>query len=307
MNPRHRAYLMLLAVAVIWGMATPIIKQTFVYIPPDVFLLYRFFISCLIMLPILFHSHPRLWHTLSQLPMREWSILIVSGLLGSIGQLGFLFWGLELTSSIDASVINASSPILISLAGFYFLHEHITRRERIGLLTAFTGSLVIIIEPLLQNGRLFSGSTLGNFLVLLGTLSWVGYVIITKKLLRQNLSPFFLTTFMFFVGFLAITPIVLLLRTPASLSPILASPLSAHLGVLYMALLSGSLAYWLYQSALKTVPVTSANIFSYLTPVFTAPLAYFWLKEPFSLPLLIGCAVITIGVFIAQFPTHRLH
>ena len=296
---------MLLAVAVMWGVASPIIKHTYAFIPPDVFLLYRFFISSVIMLPILIIIHPRIWQHLAGISHHDWLILIVSGLLGSVGQLGLLFWGLEYTTSLDASVINATSPVLVTLAGYYFLKMHISRRERLGLFIAFTGSLVIIIQPLLETGKVFSGSVLGNFLILLGTLSWVAYVIITKKLLRGNQSPFFLTTSMFFVGFLAMTPIVFFTRTPSSLASILSSPLSAHLGVLYMAVFSGTIAYWLYHKAQKTIDIASANIFSYLSPVFTAPLAYFWLGEPISATFIIGCVIIALGVFTAQFPFHR--
>ena len=53
MNPaRLRAYLMLLVVAVIWGIATPIIKYTLEGFSPVIFLTYRFGISTVIAIVI---------------------------------------------------------------------------------------------------------------------------------------------------------------------------------------------------------------------------------------------------------------
>ena len=301
MSPRTRARLMLLLVAVIWGFAVPVIKFTFNYFDSVTFLTYRFFLTCLILIPLLLITQPHTWRSLSKLSSREWFLLILCGLLGSTLQLGLLFWGLELTSSLDGSIINATAPILVSLAGYYLLKEKITDREKLGQIIAFAGSILVIVQPILESGKIFTGTFIGNLLVMGGTLAWVGYVLLTKRELHHKLTPLFLTANMFFWGFISMSIISLFITPPSQLiSQLTTKYLPAHLGVLYMVIFSGIIAYWLYQKAQKTVEVSEANVFLFLPPVFTAPLAYFWLHEAVTWPAVAGSLVIAAGVYISE-------
>ena len=295
-SARTRAYLILLAVSAIWGFAGPIIKHTLGYLDPITFLTYRFFITSLVLIPIWLFTEPH--RHLASLSVRDWAIIIFSGLLGSSGNLLPLFYGFSLTTSLDGTIISSTSPIITALACHYFLRERVTRREQLGLIIAFIGSAIVVVQPLFETGQIFTGSMAGNLLVLLGNFTWTGYVILTKKGLRDNLSPFFLTTSMFFLGFLSLLPIFLL-RLPTIGYQLSAISYSAHLGVIYMALISGALAYFLYQKGQKSIEASEANMFSYLSPLFAFPLAYFWLRESLTIYMLAGSAVIAVGVYIA--------
>lgn len=244
---------------------------------------------------------------MSTLSVRTWLILIANSLIGSTIQIGFLFWGMEHTSAIEGSIVNATSPILVAIAGVIFLHEKITRHERLGLITAFIGTAIIIISPILsgQNHQItFSG--LGNLLIFLGTLAWAVFTVISKKSLKLHLSPLFLTTSMFFFGFISMSIITLFLNSKFQIENyFLSAPPTAHLGVLYMALLSGSLAYFLYQSATKHIEISEANLFIYLTPLFTLPISLFVLKESVNPLFILGCFIIILGVYLAEIKTRQ--
>jgi len=68
-----------------------------------------------------------------------------------------------------------------------------------------------------------------------------------------------------------------------------------------MALLSGNLAYYLYVRAQKTIEVSEAVLFNYLQPLFTIPLAIFWLGESLSTSFIIGAIIIAFGLVIAEY------
>jgi drug/metabolite transporter (DMT)-like permease len=72
-----------------------------------------------------------------------------------------------------------------------------------------------------------------------------------------------------------------------------------------MAILSGSIAYTLWARAQRTIEIGEAAVFSYLYPIFAAPLAVFWLKEKITMPFVIGATVIAVGVFIAEYRSSR--
>ncbi len=306
MSARHRAYLMLLGVALIWGLASPIIKFSLPHFPPLLYLSYRFLISIVIMVPLLFHLEPRTAALLSRLTPATWFWLILAGFLGSTVQLTLLFMGLDLTTAIDGAVINATSPVFVAIAGYFFLREHLSKNEVIGLLTAAAGTFIITIQPLLEGQSLLSGSLQGNLLVLSGTFAWVFYVILTKKQLKHNITPLFLTTNMFIIGFIA-ESILLFYRMPSVeiIDHLTSAPLSAHLSIFYMAVFSGTIAYYLYQKAQKLIEVSEANIFLYLSPVFSVPISHLWLGEQITLPFIIGSLIILAGITISEIYPRR--
>lgn len=302
MTARTKSYLLLLVVSAIWGIAGPVIKYTLNFTTPLTFLAYRFFLTSVFLIPIYLSTRPPL-HRLSG---SDWVYLALTCILGSSVQLGLLFWGFSYTSSIEGTIISATSPILVAIAGSAFLHEQVTKREKLGNLIAFAGSLVIVVQPLLTDFSFNSRSAVGNLLILLAGLAWVAYVILSKIQLRERYSPIFLTTCLFFFGFISIFPVTVLATPPRQLlSHLLSLPPAAHLGVLYMSLISGALAYFLYQKGQKSIETSEANLFTYLSPVFALPLSYFWLGEPLTLPLVIGSMIIAAGVFLAETRPHN--
>lgn len=301
MTARHTSYLYLLLVAAIWGFAPPLVKLAFVDIPPLLFLTYRFALTNIVLLPLLLTTQPDTWRTLSTLSLRDWFFFIISGLLGSTVQLGLLFIGLNYTTSLDASIIGAIPPILVAIGATIFLKEKVSRKEAVGLAISFLGSVIIVIQPVFSGQSFFSGSILGNFLVFLGAITWTAYVLITKQELRHKLTPLLLTTNMFFTGFISVSIITLFIYKPLAISYLLThARLGSHLVVIYMAFISGALGYFLYQKAQKTITASQADIFLYLSPVFTAPLSYYWLGEPITLTVIIGSVIIAAGVALSE-------
>ena len=301
MNPyRLQAYILLLIVPVIWVVAGLVIKFTLGYFDPLVFLAYRFAISSVAsLLTALLIGF--------KLP-KDKSIILLAlfyGFLTTTVALGLLFFGFDETTAIDATLISATGPIFISAGGLIFLKEHVTLRERVGMGIAFVGTAITILEPILRNGNGFAG-LVGNILVFTSILVGVATAIFAKILLRKELHPVAATNLSFWVGFATLTPLALIIHSPAGLiAQIKTSPLPFHLGVIFMALISGNLAYTLWHKAQKTIEVGEVSVFGYLYPVFATPLAILWLREKITLPFLVGAGVITLGVIIAEFKKRR--
>lgn len=148
MNPaRLRSYLLLLVVVVIWGIAPSVIKFALGELPPFLFLAYRFLITTVVLLPFYLGSKEK-GLSLGNIPL----IILVS-ILGSTLNLGLLFYGTNLTTSLDASLITATAPIFVALAGVWFLHEHVTGREKIGIAITLIGTMIIAIQAFLRLER----------------------------------------------------------------------------------------------------------------------------------------------------------
>lgn len=298
MNPaRLRAYLMLLAVAIIWGVASPIIKYTLQAFDPAVFLTYRFFMSTVLALIIFYINGFRFPKKLNTIVL-----LLIYAFLNSVVALGFLFFGMNNTTVLDMTLITLLMPLIVSTAGVYFLNERVTTREKIGIAIAIFGTILTVIEPIFGNG--------GTGIKLSGNLLILGYVatsavtaVIAKKLLRQGVEPITLVNTAFIVGFISFFAFVL--STTTMNFSLLNVHYSYHLGVFYMAIVSGTLAFWLSNKAQKTIEIGEQSLFSYLSPLFSFPIAILWLGEKVTPIMIMGGIIIAIGVVVAEVKKKR--
>jgi drug/metabolite transporter (DMT)-like permease len=299
-TPRLKAYLMLTVVAIVWGFATPIIKFTLEGFTPTNFLAYRFFISTLLAIFIFIISGVHLPKKLNTL-----LLLLLNGFLNSSVALGLLFFGIKNTTILETGLITLTSPLLISTAGVLFLHEHVTRREKIGMAIAMIGTIFTIVEPLILNGH-NSIRLSGNILVFGYVVSTLVTTIIGKKILKDGANPMTMVNISFIIGFLTFGLVALKSNTLLELvNTIISTDIKYHLGVLYMAIVSGTFAFYLNNKAQKTIEIGEQSLFSYLTPIFSLPLAVLWLGEKVTPTFIIGTIVIVIGVGIAEFKKKR--
>lgn len=291
---RIRAYTYLLLVVVIWGIAPTVIKFGLSEIPPFLFLTYRFLITTIVLLPVFILSKNR------SLGLKNLPLVILVSFLGSTLNLGLLFYGTQFTTSLDSSLITATAPIFVALAGTWFLHDRVTKKERIGIIITIVGTVVIAFQSFFEkNPGVVSGIT-GNMIIFISNIAFVAYLLTSKEALRKGVSPITITFMMFFIGFLTSLPL-----SYHDLGSITKLSLPAHLSVVYMALFSGALAYYLYQKAQKRIEASEAAVFTYLTPIITAPIGVIWLHEKLTIPYIIGSVIIALGVFLAEWKKRR--
>jgi len=125
MNPhRLRAYIYLIVVAAIWGIAGPIIKFTLPSLPPLIFLTYRFLLSTVTFLPIALLKKAK-----RPAKAKDFITLTIIALLGSSINLSFIFYGYSFTTALDASLLSATGPIFVVTASALFLKERVTKKK----------------------------------------------------------------------------------------------------------------------------------------------------------------------------------
>jgi drug/metabolite transporter (DMT)-like permease len=291
MPARTRAYIYILIAIIIWAIAGPVIKYSLNYLDTITFLTIRFGLTSIILVPFWLWTERHKRHLFPPLSGVDWILLIISGLMATTIQLTLLFFGFERTTAIEGTLISSVAPIFIALAGHRFLKDHITKREQIGMTIALVGTLIVVGLP-------SSITNLwGNILVLLANAAWVAEAILTKKLLRHNLSPLFLTMFSFLMGFISMTPIYFIIHNSSFNIQI---STNGWFGLIYMTIFSGIIAYWLFFKGQKTIEASEANVFMYLQPLIATPIGFFWLHEAITWNFLFGGLVIALGVCLAM-------
>lgn len=289
---RTFAYIALTANAIIWGAAFPIIKPALDLISPTQYLYLRFLLAGLISIPILLYYYIKIKPKASYLI----KVLLIE-LAGIALPLIVLYEGLAKTSALEASLIGSTGPIFIVIGSMWFLHERESKREWQGLSLSLLGSLILVIEPLI-NGHTFIGSSLlGNLYIVGYNLLYTAYVIIAKKIYKKK-PPLYLGS-LTYLGTALIYWLILsgsnelpsfsLLQNPVVLIP-----------VLYMAIPGGIIAFALYLYAQSKIEVSEANLFTYLHGVVSIPTSFILLGEKPSILTIFAIIMIAYGVYRAE-------
>jgi drug/metabolite transporter (DMT)-like permease len=295
MSNRLKAYVALIIVSGIWGVAGPVIKATLFHIPPFTFLFYRFLIISFITIPWFVHyikKHP--------IKKSEWFPLTVLMYLATTVYLGLLFVGFEKTTSIDGTLLGVLAPLFIVILGVAFLREKITKNERIGLAIAMIGTIVTIFQPLLEGKAFPIHNTIGNATIIVGVIFWSLFTLVSKKNYR-HFTPLLVTLYGSIVALVTTFPLALYENKfqLTSFLPYLSDP-EVLFGLFYMGFLSYLLAYYLYEYGMSKIEISEGSLFTYLHPLFAVPVAYFWLGETVTVPFVIGALLIAVGVVFAE-------
>ncbi len=132
--------LWMLAFAICFGLYGTFEKKRPQNIPQTCFLSITAFLATLILLPFLFHSLKE--NPLSNIDLKEWSLLIYLGIVNSI--FGFLAWNTALTriGSLRAGLLYYILPVLSSIEAYFVLNERVGSGEIIGAILVFCGVII---------------------------------------------------------------------------------------------------------------------------------------------------------------------
>lgn len=225
--------------------------------------------------------------------------LVYLALLGFLG-ITFHQWlqstALLTTQAGNTAWIVATTPIFMALIGWLALRERLLWLQIAGILIAALGVVLVV-----SNGNLAalaSGSfgSLGDLLVLISSLNWAVFSVLSRRGLRQLPAALMMFYVMLF-GWLFTTVLFLAGGGPADL---LGVGRDAWIGVIFLGVFCSGLAYIFWYDALQKLPVAQTGAFIYFEPLVTVVVAALVLAEPFLLSSALGGAAILAGVYLVN-------
>lgn len=203
-------------------------------------------------------------------------------------------YGIENTSSAMSGVIISLVPVVVIILSAVFLKEKPTVSQILFSLLSLIS--IAVISILSDNGAI--NKPFGILLLLGATLCAAVFNILSRTE-SKHYSPFERTYIMFLVGTVGFNLIALIgLRSNYVTELVTAVGAFEFWGaILYLSVASSIVAFMLYNYSTSVIsPVRSAS-FSNLITVVSVLAGLILLKESMSLPQLICCALIIIGVF----------
>lgn len=279
------ALLLITASAGCWGLGTVMSKGVLATVPPLTVLTVQLSTSILVLwLLVVSQGHVA---RLQQYSWLTWIKLGVPGIFEPGLSYGFGLIGLSLSSASQAALIGATEPVFIlGLAWLLF-------RESISLKLVILSALAMMGVMLTVGSKTASGSQilLGNLWILLGTFCAALYVILSRRAVNDH-NPLILSALQQTIGLVCI--VLFSWKLGAGLQFALAVPMQIWLLAALSGVVQYALAFWLYLSAIRLMPVSIAAQFLSLIPVFGVGGAYLFLGERLTLVQGMGMAI-TIG------------
>lgn len=299
LNKRLTAYLFLLINTVIWSVAFVVVKPAYEVTTPFRYLLYRFLLAGILMVPVILYYWPKVKPSWAQL--HRWFWLET---LGTVFALGILYQGLQLTTSIEANLLTTVQPLFVMVSCLVILKEKEDGHEWLGFALSLLGTLGLVFLPVLHSPTLVGISVAGNLLILGYNLANAFYFPYCKRWYHR-VPKLFVAGLSFWVGALGFLLLSLWELDGSIIALIdqaridLSSP-SVWLASGYMAVFGSIIALTAYIKGQDQIEASEAILFTYLSPVFAIPAGMYFLGEQFDWRQGIFLLIIILGVIIAE-------
>ena len=285
MESRQLKWLLLAALALIWGSSFILIKRGLVGLTPFQVGSLRMLFALSFLLLVGFRS-------LTQIPLGKWKYIALTAFTGTFVP-AFLFAVAqsEIDSSISA-ILNSLTPLNALILGVTFFGLAFQRSQFIGVMIGLAGSLILILSGAAHNPDQDYWYAL---FVVVATFCYALNVNFIKKYL-SDVNPLAITTGNFVV--LAVPALIILIATGffAQLQEVKVQHSVLFVGIL--GIIGTGIANMLYFKLIQmTSPVFAASS-AYLFPV----VAIYWGLldgEVLSLVQVLGGVIILTGVYLS--------
>lgn len=262
------------------------------YIGPFGFNGVRFWVGAIAILPLVWWT--RRTSTEVFQPRPAWlSLPVACTILGFILFMGSALqqWGLLFTTAGKAGFITSLYIVVVPLLGLFLKHP-LRLSHILGCTIATIGVYLLAFHG---GGEAIN---IGDIAVLVGVLFWSLHILCISRFV-----PYFsgveLAVGQFFMcgvfNFIALVPF----GETLTLSGIMATAIP----ILYCGIFSSGLGYTLQIIGQKKVPPTEASLLCSLEMIFSVLAGILVLGETMTLREIIGCVLMTIGIFAAQLPS----
>lgn len=279
--------LLLLAVlSLIWGTAFVFIHQGLSSFSPVFFAALRFDIAGPLLLGATYVVSRTQW-----LPHggKQWLAVSVTAVLNIVGYHALLYWGQQHTYEAVAAVIVALNPSLTTVFSRALLPGE--RVGPLGVAGLVVGLCGIALLALFKPGALFDLRGLGELAVAGAITCWALGTVVSRRI-DHKLPPATLTAWQMILG-----AVLLHLGSAWAEPHATATWTVASVGaLLYLAVLSSAVGYFLFFTLVSRVGPIRAALVSTLSPVWATLAGVVLLGDPLELRMVLAFTLI-LGAF----------
>lgn len=225
----------------------------------------------------------------------DWKYFIFVGALGYFLTIQMIQLGISLTGASMAALINAMTPIAVTILAAIILKEKITPVKCLCLVLALAGTIVI------TNGASSQGESLGIAVVLVGVVAFAAASVYMRRLTAKY-PAVLVTTYSMAISLIFHIPvgIVSVYTQPVTITPL------AVAVILYLGFAGSGVAQYTWTKCLSMLPASTCSLFYPLQPAFAALLGAWLLGETFTPAFFIGLLLISLDVVLNTWEVRKM-
>jgi drug/metabolite transporter (DMT)-like permease len=276
--------ILLIFVIITWGYSWVLMKIGLNYMGPFTLAAWRCTIGGLAMVPLLYVKG-------ISLPRRgTWLDYTMVGLFQTTGMFAFMLYGMKFVSAGKTSVLLYTMSIWTSLLAHFYLKERLTALRWLGIASGGVGILCILGWDVLVNQDL--EILFGEFLIILGAVSWaIANIIIKKQMPNEN--AYMVNGLQMPIGTLGLA----LLALPVEgLWHIKWTWVSISV-ILFTGIIASTINFTIWFYLLKKLDTHTATSATMLVPVFGLLFDWLQLGKTLDTGIIVGGVLVLAGIY----------
>ncbi len=288
MNSNIKAHIALLLANIIYGVNYTVAKD----VMPDYILPFGFIFCRVIGALSLFwiiHSF-----TYEKVAKKDMLLMAVCGFFGVFANQLMFFYGLNITTPINAGIIMTSNPILVIIASAIILKNRITILKVFGIFLGIAGALLLL---LVKKDFSFGSDTLfGDLFIFLNALSYGIYLVLAVPLMKKY-KPLTVIKWVFTFGAIFVIPFGVQQFSAIEWSTF---PINIWWKFAFVVIATTFFAYLLNIYGLKKLSPSVVSTYIYLQPLLAAIVAIWAGKDSLDWIKIIAAILIFSGVYLVS-------
>ena len=283
---KRRGYISLFTALLIWGTTFIITKVVLREIGPLQLTFVRFILGFTLMAPLAARRGFKLKDVF------RWEFMLF-GLTGTTLYYALENLGMTYTTITATVLIQSIIPAMTAILAVIFLKESLNKTQIFGIFLVTVGMVLISIDKTASVDA--PNPLLGNSLIFISCISWAVYTIQGRKMVG-NYSSIVMAAASTGAGAILLTPFVGWEMVVIGLPHL---SLVGWLGILYLGLVASGSTTYLWNEAIRYLPVSVASTYLNLVPVIALITSFFIGERP-PLVQLAGGVVAIMGVWLSS-------
>lgn len=285
MNSKQ-ALLLYIIITIVWGANWTVTKLLILSVPPIWCTAIRSLIAALALLGLQIITRQFVVPKKDDMPAILVICLFHMVLFGSLMAIG-----LQYTSVGRSVILGYTTPLWVTPAAIFMLHEPVNRLRLLGVLLGIIG-VIVLFDPFSEHSN-SKNYFFGNALLMIASLSWA-LTIIFIKIHKWNSTPFQLVFWQNLLAFFLLAGLALFFE--GFIKVII--DINLILQFAYSGLFATAFGFWAMTVVNKHLPATVTSLGMLATPIVGIACSKIILEEEIDTQLLIAGVFIFSGIIL---------